>query len=170
MRTTPITESLSLVELSCALVPAYRSNAQIHYAFVYGGKVCGDGHAFSRDDFHPQLSSFILPDRDVGCTTVKEDKQRAIHFGKKPVTTPNSKHIDVPHHFLRERVANREFEVVHASSALQHADFLTKPLHKEANPFHRNFAMNLWWFLYSVVLIFSPVLGYWVIETENSYF
>ena len=75
---------------------------------------------------------------------MKEDNQGAIHLAKNSVTTPNSKHIHVRHHFLRERVANGEFEVVHVSSALQHADFLTKPLHTEAFRFHRNFVMNLW--------------------------
>lgn len=99
---------------------------------------------FRETIFMRYLWSFIFPDRDVGCTTVKEDNQGAIHLAKNPVTTPNSKHIDVRHHFLRERVANGEFEVVHVASTLQHADFLTKPLHTEAFRFHRNFVMNLW--------------------------
>ena len=48
--------------------------------------------------FMRYLLSFIFLDRDVGCTTVKEDNQGAIHLAKNPVTTPNSKHIDVRHH------------------------------------------------------------------------
>ena len=87
--------------------------------------------------------SFIFPDRDVGCTTVKEDNIGAIHLAKNPVTTPNSKHIDIRHHFLRERVANGEFNIVHVSSGEQHADFLTKALDTEAFRLHRNFVMNL---------------------------
>ena len=39
--------------------------------------------------------SFIFPDRDVGCTLVKEDNVGAIHLAKNPATTPNSKHIDI---------------------------------------------------------------------------
>ena len=89
------------------------------------------------------LWSFIFPDRDVGCTTVKEDNQGTTHLAKKIVTTQNSKHIDVRHHYRRKRVANGEFEVIHVSSALQHADFLTKPLHTKAFRFHRNFVNNL---------------------------
>ena len=71
--------------------------------------------------FMRHLLSFIFLDRDVGCTTVKEDNQEAIHLANNPVTTPNSKHIDVRHHSLREHVASGEFEVVHVSSALQHS-------------------------------------------------
>ena len=70
--------------------------------------------------------SFIFPDRDVGCTLVKEDNVGAIHLAKNPATTPNSKHIDIRHHFIRERVANGEFELVYVPSEEQHADFLTK--------------------------------------------
>ena len=87
--------------------------------------------------------SFIFPDSDVGCTTVHEDNVGALHLANNPATTPNSKHIDIRHHFIRERVANGEFRVVHVLSDLQHADFLTKPLHREAFCAHRNFVMNI---------------------------
>ena len=89
------------------------------------------------------LWSFIFPDRNVGCTGVKEDNVGALHLANNPATTPLSKHIDIRHHFIRERVARQEFKVVDVPSELQHADFLTKPLHKEAFCVHRNFVMNL---------------------------
>ena len=56
--------------------------------------------------------SFIVSDRDVGCTKVKEDNVGALHLANNPATTPNSKHIDMCHHFIRERVARKEFKVV----------------------------------------------------------
>ena len=84
--------------------------------------------------------SFIFPDRDVGCTLVKEDNVGAIHLAKNPATTPNSKHIDIRHHFIRERVANGEFKVVYVPSEEQHADFLTKSLHQGT---FRNVVMNI---------------------------
>ena len=87
--------------------------------------------------------NFIFPDGDVGCTTVHEDNVGALHLANNPATTPNSKHINIRHHFIRERVANGEFRVVHVRSDLQHADFLTKPLHREAFYVHRNFVMNI---------------------------
>ena len=43
----------------------------------------------------------------------------------------------------RGNVANGEFRVIHVRSDLQHADFLTKPLHREAFCVHRNFVMNI---------------------------
>ena len=67
----------------------------------------------------------------------------AIHLAKNPATTPNSKHTDICHHFIRERVANGEFKVVYVPSEDQHADFLTKPLHQGAFEVHRNFVMNI---------------------------
>ena len=92
--------------------------------------------------------NFIFPDGDVGCTTVHEDNVGALHLANNPATTPNSKHIDIRHHFIRERVANGEFRIVHARSDLQHADFLTKPLHREAFCVHRNFVMNIYSFFF----------------------
>ena len=67
----------------------------------------------------------------------------AIHLAKNPATTPNSKHIDIRHHFIRERVANGEFKVVYVRSEEQYADFLTKPLHQGAFKMHRNFVTNI---------------------------
>ena len=84
--------------------------------------------------------SFTFPDRDVGCTTIFEDNVGALHLANNPATTPNSKHIDIRHLFLRERVANGEFRVVHVR---HHADFFTKPLDREAFCMHRNFVMNI---------------------------
>ena len=50
------------------------------------------------------LWSFIFPDRDVGCTLIHEANVSAIHLACNPATPPNSKHIDIRHHFIRERV------------------------------------------------------------------
>lgn len=87
--------------------------------------------------------NIFFPDRSVGCTLVHEDNVGAIHLANNPATTPNSKHIDLRHHFIRERVANGEFKIVHVPSLRQHADFLTKPLYKDAFYAHRNFVMNI---------------------------
>ena len=52
-------------------------------------------------------------DPNVGFTTVNEDNNGEIHLANNLVTTSNIKHIDVRHHFLRERVANGAFKAVH---------------------------------------------------------
>ena len=87
--------------------------------------------------------SFIFPDRDVRCTLVKEDNMGVIHLAKNPATTPNSKHIDIRHHFIRERVANGELKVVYVPLKEQHVDFLTELLHQGAFEVHQNFVMNI---------------------------
>ena len=86
---------------------------------------------------------FIFPDRDVGCTLIHEDNVSAIHLAFNPATTPNSEHIDICHHFIRERVERGEFKVVCVRSDLRRADFLTKPLPKQTFCAHRDFVMNI---------------------------
>ena len=89
------------------------------------------------------LWSFIFPDRDVGCTLIHEDNVSTIHLACNPATTPNSKHIDTRHHFIREGVERGGFKVVHVQSNLQRADFLTKPLPKEIFCAHGDFVRNI---------------------------
>ena len=68
----------------------------------------------------------------------------AIHLAKNPATTPNSKHTYIRNHFIRERVANGEFEVVYVPSEEQHVDFLNKSLHHLVTfEVYRNFVMNI---------------------------
>ena len=54
----------------------------------------------------------------------------------------NAKHIDVPHHFLRELVKRKEIEIIHVASQYQHADFLTKALPEREFEVHRGIVMN----------------------------
>ncbi|CAN0395537.1 unnamed protein product [Ectocarpus sp. 12 AP-2014] len=89
------------------------------------------------------LWSFLFPNAHVGPTVVYEDNVGAPHLASNPDATANSKHIDIRHHFIRERVARGEFRIVHVPSYLQHADFLTKPLPRESFYVHRRFAVNL---------------------------
>ena len=105
----------------------------------YGSLAAGIKETF----FLQFMWSVIFPDCGVGCTLVKEDNVGAIHLAKNTATTPNSKHIDIRHHFIRERVANGEFKVIYVPSKEQHADFLSKPLHTRMLEVHRNFVMNI---------------------------
>ena len=75
--------------------------------------------------------------------TCRHDNMGALRLANNPRTTLNSKHIDIRAYFIRQRVSLEEVKVVHVPSRLQHADFLTKPLPREAFCVHRNFATNI---------------------------
>ena len=82
------------------------------------------------------------------------------------MTSPNSKHIDVRHQILRERVANREFEVVHVPSAEQRVHFLTKRLHTKAfrlSPHHGDKLMVI----PLIRSFFRTLWGIWLLGTGN---
>jgi len=66
-----------------------------------------------------------------------EDNVGALTVANNPVTTANSKHADIRHHHIRESLEREEFRIAHVPSHLQHADFLTKPVHRDAFYRHR---------------------------------
>ena len=79
----------------------------------------------------------------MSCVPVFEDNAGTIQLAKKPVSNSNSKHIDVRHHFIREKVEKNEIAVVYVPTKLQHAGFLTKALPYNDFVFHRKYVMNL---------------------------
>lgn len=78
------------------------------------------------------LGSLDLP---MDAVHIACDNQSAIKLLKNPIFSARSKHIDIIHHFARERVLRKEvtFHYVHTRKML--ADLMTKPLpaeqHKE---------------------------------------
>lgn len=65
-------------------------------------------------NFLQHLWSLIYQDSDVVCKLVREDNfAGAIHLASNPFTIPNSKHMGIRHHFIRELVARGGFIVVH---------------------------------------------------------
>ena len=56
------------------------------------------------------------------------DNQGAIKLSKHPVASQRSKHIDVHHHIVRERVARQEVHLVYIPTTSQLADCFTKVL------------------------------------------
>ena len=61
-------------------------------------------------------------------TRIYEDNQGAIEISKNPKHHDRTKHIDVCHHFVRERVASNEVEVLYCHTDEMTADIMTKGL------------------------------------------
>ena len=61
-------------------------------------------------------------------TLIYEDNQGAIDLSKNPKYHDRTKHIDVCHHFVRERVASKEISVRYCPTDNMTADILTKGL------------------------------------------
>ena len=61
-------------------------------------------------------------------TKIYEDNQSAIDISKNPKHHDRTKHIDVCHHFVRERVASNEIVVPYCETGELTADIMTKGL------------------------------------------
>lgn len=61
-----------------------------------------------------------------GPLLIKGDNQGAISTAHNPMVTVRTKHIDVQHHFIRDRVRRKEIEFSYVPTAMQVADVLTK--------------------------------------------
>jgi hypothetical protein len=73
-------------------------------------------------------------------TLINVDNQGAIDFSKSQTFHGRSKHIDIRHHFIRERISSQEIEVTHCASEDNLADVLTKAL---PFPKHWNLILRL---------------------------
>ncbi|KAG0574652.1 hypothetical protein KC19_VG280100 [Ceratodon purpureus] len=65
-------------------------------------------------------------------TTIYGDNQGSINLAHNPVYHGRTKHIEVKHHFIREKVASGEIKLEYIPTSDQIADTLTKPLGQTA--------------------------------------
>jgi hypothetical protein len=65
-------------------------------------------------------------------TTIHADNQGCIALSRNPVSHSRAKHIDIRHHFIRERVENSEVDLKFCSTKDMVADIFTKPLARES--------------------------------------
>ena len=65
---------------------------------------------------------------DSGVISIMADKQSAIKLLRNPIACVRSKHIDIIHHFARERVLRKEVAFHYCSTDQMLADVLTKAL------------------------------------------
>ena len=61
-------------------------------------------------------------------STVHEDNEACLRFATVPKMSPRTKHITIPYHFFREKVANGEINIVGVATDNQLADQFTKGL------------------------------------------
>lgn len=81
--------------------------------------------------------SQIISDMSESKLVVNCDNQSAIKLAHNPVFHARTKHIEIQHHFIRERILDGEIDVQYIPTGNQTADILTKPLPKPAFELHR---------------------------------
>jgi hypothetical protein len=73
-----------------------------------------------------------------GAIQIYTDSQSALKPLRNPIISQRSKHIDVRHHFTRERIANGEVTFTYLPTDQMAADTLTKSLPEQALCKHRS--------------------------------
>ena len=71
-----------------------------------------------------------LGNEPEGPTTLMEDNQSSIAMAKNPQFHGRAKHIDIRHHFIRERVNEGDIQLVYCPTGDMMADMLTKGLNR----------------------------------------
>lgn len=93
------------------------------------------------------LAGFLGQEKEPTATVIYEDNQGAISLAKNPQFHARTKHIDIQHHFVREKQAEGGVDIQYTPTERQIADGLTKALPKDAlESFRRALSsfLNLW--------------------------
>ena len=73
---------------------------------------------------------YELGKKSDSSTVIYEDNQGAIELAKNAKYHNRTKHIDICHHFVRERVVSKEIKVIYCPTENMIADIMTKGLPK----------------------------------------
>jgi hypothetical protein len=72
-----------------------------------------------------------LFDEELEPTVIYCDNQSCIKLSENPIFHDRSKHIEIRHHFIQEKIQKGAVKLQNISTDEQAADILTKPLEKE---------------------------------------
>lgn len=86
------------------------------------------------------MADLGFPQREP--TIIYEDNQGCIALSENPVMHKRTKHIDVRHHFIRERLESGDIALRYVATQNQLADLLTKPLNRDVFQRLRSIAMG----------------------------
>jgi hypothetical protein len=79
------------------------------------------------------LHELLTPENESPyATIIYADNQGAIALAKDPKYHARTKHIDIQHHWIREKIAGGDIKLEYVHTSRQIADGLTKPLPKDA--------------------------------------
>jgi hypothetical protein len=89
----------------------------------------GQVHGSNTDTKEALWLRKLCSDIEIECSTIRIlcNNQGAIKLSKHAISGQRSKHIDVAHHFIRERIMRREVALEYINTDMQIANFLTKP-------------------------------------------
>jgi hypothetical protein len=64
----------------------------------------------------------------LGPTTIFQDNRSCIKIAQDPSVSDRTKHIDIRHHFIKERIELEQVKLIYVPTSHMVADILTKPL------------------------------------------
>jgi KUP system potassium uptake protein len=63
-------------------------------------------------------------------TVINCDNQSSIKLANNPMYHARTKHIEIQHHFVREKIQSKEIDLIYCNTDENMADIFTKPLGK----------------------------------------
>ena len=94
----------------------------------YRGGVRGYGRRGEGSPLRERVFVLLMPSLGSTSIGVSEDNKGAINLAENPLSSSNSKHIDVRYQFLRKLVGTGDLSVECLRTEDQHADILTKAM------------------------------------------